>query len=90
MGEFCELGCHSNLGTFRNHLSLSGQGRPFRLLTAARTSRDATREADKAVAAAIEESIVLTILRRKASLDLAKPASVAGQSRVLPGNINIF
>ena len=66
MGEFCELGV-SLAGHFWNHLSLSGQGRPFRLLTAARTSRDATREADKAVAAAIEGGILLTSLRRSQS-----------------------
>ena len=52
---------------FWNHLSLSGQGRPFRLLTAAKTSRDAAREADKAVAAAIEGGILLTSLRRSQS-----------------------
>ena len=49
------------------NLSLSGHGRPFRRLTVAKTSRDATREADKAVAAAIEGGILLTLLRRSQS-----------------------
>ena len=61
---------------FWNHLSLSGQGRPFRLLTAAKTSRDAAREADKAVAAAIEGGILLTSLRRSQSPSPQSPRTL--------------
>ncbi|EJK51932.1 hypothetical protein THAOC_28850, partial [Thalassiosira oceanica] len=53
MGELLRAGSRLRSG-LPHHLSLSGQGRPFRLLKAAKTSRDAAREAVKAVAAAIE------------------------------------
>ena len=79
------------LGTFLESPLAVGAGRPFRRLTAARTSSDATREADKAVAAATEGGILLTSTSlRSEEGEAAKPASrggVAGQSRVLfPGS----